>query len=126
MNVQNLNTNKKTKKMPRESLTWLDTQSGSSFHAGVAFYDEEYGEYRLVLDAPKTVYNLKPVESDGENIKYKVFYPIMVKGKFSHKVEVGYGYSNSNTAGKIYITIGRYAGLRLILSDSNNVAIKAA
>jgi hypothetical protein len=126
MNNKNLNTNTKTKKMPKESLTWLDPQSGNTFHAGVAFYDEEYGEYRLVLDAPKTVYSLKPVTSDNDNIKYKVYYPILVKGKFSHKVEVGHGYSNSNTDGNIYIIIGRYAHLRLTLSGSKNRQAKAA
>ena len=119
MNTQNTNRNK----MPKESLTWLDTNTGNTFHAGVAFYDERYGEYRLVLDAPRTVYNLKPYESNEGNVKYKVLFPILVKGKFSHKVEVGHGYSNSNTEGAIYITIGRYASMRLVLSQGK---LKAA
>lgn len=127
--MKNQNTQHKTKikskKMPKENLTWLDPKTGSSFHAGVAFFDEEYGEYRLVLDAPRTVYNLVPVEALDQTIKYKVHYPIHTNGRFSHKVEVGHGYSNPNTNHSVHITIGRYASMRLVLSKSERKAANA-
>lgn len=107
--------NTKNKKMQKESLKWLDPQTGATFHAGVAFYDDSFGEYRLVLDGPRTVFNLKPVGSNDNEVKYKVYSPILVNGKFSHKVEMGYGYSNKSTNGDIIITIGRYASMKLVL-----------
>jgi hypothetical protein len=107
--------NKKTKKLPKENLTWVNPHTGAQFHAGVAFYDEQFGEYRLVLDGPRTVFNLKPVESNNHEVKYKVYCPITINGKFSHKVEVGHGHSNQQTNGDILITIGRYGSMRLLL-----------
>ena len=121
----------KNKKIQKENLEWVDSQSGATFHAGVAFYDDRFGEFRLVLDAPKTIYSLVPNESNDKEIKYKVFAPIKIRGKFSHKVEVGYGYSNYNTNGDIYMLIGRYGQMRLVLrglgfAKSNVMELKAA
>lgn len=117
--MKNLTKNTKTK-MPKESLTWLDPQTGNTFHAGIAFYDEEHNEHRLILDGPRTIYNLKPSSTNEDKVNYKVFCPIHVSGKYSHKVEVGFGYSSSNTNGDIYITIGRNASMRLVLSKGRN------
>lgn len=111
-----MNTVKKTKK---ENLIWMDPQTGEKFHAGVAFYIEEFGEYRLVLDAPRTVLYLRPREASGNKIDYVVHAPIDINGKFSHRVEVGYGYSSAETNNHVYMKVGRYMPQRLVLETDS-------
>ncbi len=103
------------KKQKKENLYWMDPQTGETFNAGVAFFIEEFGEYRLVLDAPRTVLYLRPKEASGDKIDYAVHAPIDINGKFSHRVEVGNGYSSSETNNQIYMKIGRYMPQRLVL-----------
>jgi hypothetical protein len=104
--------------MSKDNLIWMNPKTGAKYHAGIAFYDEEHGEYRAILDGPRTVFYLKPVESSSEETKYRVLAPIMIKGKFSHKVEMGNGYSNPSTDGQIFMTIGRYEPMKLVLVPS--------
>jgi hypothetical protein len=106
------------KKQKKEDLIWLDTETGEKFHAGVAFFLEDFGEYRLILDAPRTVLYLRPHKAHGDEINYLVHAPIDVNGKFSHRVEVGNGYSGSETNNHIYMKLGRYANQRLVLLNS--------
>lgn len=106
------------KKQKKDDLVWLDMQTGEKFHAGVAFFLEEFGEYRLILDAPRTVLYLRPHKAQGDDVSYLVHAPIDISGKFSHRVEVGKGYSNKDTNNDIYMKLGRYAGQRLVLLAS--------
>ncbi len=103
------------KKQKKEDLVWMDPQTGETFHAGVAFFIEEFGEYRMVLDAPRTVLYLRPKEACADRIDYVVHAPIDINGKFSHRVEVGSGYSSQETNNQIFIKIGRYLPQRLVL-----------
>ncbi len=106
---------KTVNKQLKENLAWIDTQTGETFHAGVAFLVEEYNEYRLVLDAPRTILYLKPVRSVDETIFYSVYAVIETSGKFSHRVEVGNGYSSYETDHHIYMKLGRHLNQRLVL-----------
>jgi hypothetical protein len=110
-----MNTVKKEKK---ENLAWVDSQTGESFHAGVAFFIEEFGEYRLVLDAPRTVLYLRPCEVSNGKIFYSVYAVIENNGRFSHRVEVGNGYSSNETDNQIYMKLGRHFNQRLVLIAS--------
>lgn len=103
------------KKQKKENLFWMDPQTGEKYNAGVAFYIDEFGEYRLVLDAPRTVLYLRPVGAEADRINYVVHAPIDVNGKFSHRVEVGNGYSSTDTNNHIFMKIGRYLPQRLVL-----------
>ncbi|MCT4642780.1 MAG: hypothetical protein N4A33_10845 [Bacteriovoracaceae bacterium] len=114
-----------TKKIKQENLHWVDPKNGATFHAGIAFYDERFGEYRLILDGPRTVYSLKAFETTNNEVRYKVFAPVLIKGKFSHKVEIGYGYSNNGTNGDVYMVIGRYGQMRLVLRGVEQVSTGA-
>ena len=93
----------------------MNPKNSEQFHAGVAFFDEEKGEHRLILDGPKTIFYLRPSETVLDEIKFKVFAAVMIRGAFSHRVEVGRGYSNPSTQGQIFMTIGRYEPMRLVL-----------
>jgi hypothetical protein len=101
-----------------ESLIWVDSQTGETFHAGVAFFNEEFGEYRLVLDAPRTVLYLRPREVKNGQIFYSVLAVIENNGKFSHRVEVGHGYTCSESGGHIFMKLGRYSNQRLVLTST--------
>ena len=96
-----------------EPLCWINPEDGATFNAGVAFYQEKYGEYKLILNAPKTVLYLKAVEASEEKIRYQVTAPVFRRGQYSHREVVGYGYSNPETDGHIYMIIGRYYPNRL-------------
>ncbi|MBX9765892.1 MAG: hypothetical protein K2X47_01355, partial [Bdellovibrionales bacterium] len=99
----------------KENLFWMDPQTGEKFHAGVAFFIEEFGEYRMVLDAPRTVLYLRPKDATDGEVSYVVHAPIDINGKFSHRVEVGHGYSAAETNNHVYMRIGRYLPQRLVL-----------
>ncbi len=105
----------KIKKTKKEELFWLDPESGEKYNAGVAFYVPEFGEYRLVLDAPRTILYLRPKEANEDRIDYVVHSPVDINGKFSHRVPVGNGYSSGETNGHVYMKIGRYLPQRLVL-----------
>lgn len=113
-----MNTEKKEHNEPKESLIWIDSQSGEIFHAGVAFYNKHFNEYRLILDAPRTVLYLRPREVNNGKILYLVHALIENNGKFSHRVEVGNGYSSAETNDHIYMKLGRYSNQRLVLLTS--------
>lgn len=102
----------------KEDLIWIDSQTGETFHAGVAFYNNAFNEYRLILDAPRTVLYLRPHEVNNGKILYLVYALIENNGKFSHRVEVGNGYSSDETENHIYMKIGRYSNQRLVLLNS--------
>jgi len=106
---------KTVNKQLKENLLWIDTLTGETFHAGVAFLVEEFGEYRLVLDSPRTVLYLKPVRSEDRTIFYSIYAVIETNGKFSHRVEVGNGYSSDETDHHIYMKLGRHLNQRLVL-----------
>lgn len=105
-------------KEKKENLIWIDSQTGEIFHAGVAFFNEEHSEYRMVLDAPRTVLYVRPREVKNGQIFYSVHAVIENNGKYSHRVEVGNGYSSGENNNKIYMKIGRYSNQRLVLEIS--------
>lgn len=113
-----MNTVKKQISEQKENLIWIDSQSGEIFHAGVAFYNEVFNEYRLILDAPRTVLYLRPHEVRNGKILYLVQALVENKGKFSHRVVVGNGYSSVEPNENIYMKIGRYSNQRLVLITS--------
>jgi hypothetical protein len=113
-----MNPAKKIQNRKTENLIWVDSQTGETFHAGVAFFNEEFGEYRLVLDAPRTVLYLRPREVKNGQTFYSVLSVIENNGKFSHRVEVGHGYSGGEPNNHIFMKLGRYSNQRLVLTST--------
>ena len=72
----------------------------------------------MILDAPRTILYLRPHKACGGHISYLVHAPIEANGKFSHRVEVGNGYSSDETNNNIFMKIGRYSNQRLVLVTS--------
>lgn len=114
-----MDTAKKQINEEKENLIWIDSHSGETFHAGVAFYNKNFNEYRLILDAPRTVLYLRPHEVHNGKVLYLVHAAIENNGRFYHRVEVGNGYSSAETNDHIYMKLGRYSNQRLVLLTSN-------
>ncbi|MCY4644967.1 MAG: hypothetical protein OXB88_10145 [Bacteriovoracales bacterium] len=112
---------KQKEKVKKDSLVWINPETGASYHAGAAFYMEKYGFFKLILDGPKTIFYLTPYRVEDKKIKYRVLAPVIIRGKISHKVEMGYGERASGKNGDIIMTIGRYAPMRLILKLKSEV-----
>jgi hypothetical protein len=114
MNKQNL------KKCDGFQLWWFDEQTKNYFPAGVAFHDEQYGEYRLKIDMhPENQYYLRPLESSNDLINYRVEVIIKKNGKFYQRKIVGEGRSSNATQGDIVISLGPYSK-KLILGGVKN------
>ena len=90
-------------------LYWCEPQSNKHFPAGVAFHDEQFGEYRLKIDMyPDNQYYLKALNSTDETVNYRVEVVIKKNGKFHQRKVVGEGYSSSQTDGDIIMSLGPY------------------
>lgn len=90
-------------------LWWLDSKTGKNLPAGVAFHDEKFGEYRLKIDVlPEVQYYLRPISTEGESVYFRVEVVIKRDGKFHQRKSVGEGWSNKETKGDVFITLGPY------------------
>jgi hypothetical protein len=99
-------------------LWWYDKESNRNLSAGVAFYDEKFGEYRLKLDIhPDTQYYLKPSGSQDGEIKFRAEVAIKKGGKFHQRKVIGEGFSSKETKGDVYIDFGPYS--KLVMGVNN-------
>ena len=100
-------------------LGWLDPRDETILPAGVAFYNEEYGEFFLKIDEEpfEKQYFLKPYTSNEDKVKYHVELVIKNKGgKFLKRQKVGYGVKDANTEGRVHMHFGsKYKTLVLAL-----------
>ena len=113
----------KNKKQQSERfyLFWCDENLKRQVPAGVAFYQDEYGEYRLKIDVisdDKTFY-VRATGVQGETATYRVETAIKRNGKFSHRSLIGSGFRNKETNNDIVMDIGPFAR-KLVLSFGNN------
>ncbi len=89
-------------------LFWMNPVTGKRLHAGKAFYDEQFGEYRLKVDeaSEEKQYYLKPVGLINNELKYRLEQVIKKAGKFHHRQEKGDGYSSDVTGDEVHIDFG--------------------
>ena len=111
------NDNLGNQKVDVHDLAWVDTEKGRERQAaGVAFYEEQYGEYRLKLDMfPHNQYYLKPIGSKDGIVHYRVESVLKINGKFDRRRPVGAGYSGPESPNDIFIEFGPFSKI-LILS----------
>lgn len=96
-------------------LWWYDIESKTDLPAGVAFYEEKYGEYRLKIDVhPNTVYFLRPISSQEKNVLYRVEVVIHREGQAVQRRMIGEGCSSPSTNGNIYIELGPYSKILIM------------
>ena len=93
-------------------LYWLCNESGRRYPAGVAFFNESQGDFRLKVDLfpeDKVIY-VKPVSvSLSENVvKFRVEAAIRKNGVVTHRAEIGVGHGSVDPGKQIYMDLGPY------------------
>lgn len=104
------NNNIQKQKSERLNLFWLCTQTGKKHPAGVAFFNEEQGDYRLKVDLlpeDKTLF-LKVISSSDNVTYYRVESAVKKAGRVVHRAEVGTGFTKKEDS-TIYMDIGPFA-----------------
>lgn len=93
--------------MKKEILRlWWSSECGKYNPAGVAFFDEKFGEYRLKIDMhPETAYYLRPIMATDSKSFYRVESVIKSEGKFKGRRPVGDGWDSGND---IFINLWPY------------------
>ncbi|MCB9092873.1 MAG: hypothetical protein H6621_00065 [Halobacteriovoraceae bacterium] len=102
-------------------LGWLDPRNEKVTHAGVAFYNEKFGEYLLKIDEEPSEkqYFLKPFGSESDSVTYRMELVIKRRdGKFLKRQCVGEGYSSEETSGNVFVNYGsKFKTLVLYIKD---------
>ncbi|MDB5036783.1 MAG: hypothetical protein JWQ35_311 [Bacteriovoracaceae bacterium] len=114
------NTEQKTDR--GHDLFWMNPVTGKRIHAGKAFYDERFNEYRLKIDETpddKQFY-LKPMGAAESEVRYRVEQVIKKSGKFHHREEKGDGYTSPETAGEVHIDFGSSMKVLVLSFNSNS------
>ena len=100
-------------------LWWEDKASGVRTHAGVAFYNEKFNEYRLIPDSlfgNKCQFYCKAIGAKDQGIRYRVEVVKTKRGNFWYRQKVGEGYSHvTNTNGEIHLEIPPYSSGSLLV-----------
>lgn len=99
------NTNAKVHK-----LYWLAQDSGKRYPAGVAFYNELQGDYRLKVDTfpeDKVIY-LKPISMSDGLIHFRVEAAVRKQGVVLHRAEIGEGHASIESGYPIFMDIGPF------------------
>ncbi len=103
-------------------LGWMDPRNDIVHHAGVAFYNPNYGEYLLKIDEEpnEKQYFLKAFEcSDDGSTSYRMELVIKRKnGQFLKRKLVGLGHRHKGTYGNVFIDYGsKFKTLVLYLKE---------
>jgi hypothetical protein len=103
-------TNKENNKL---LLYWLCQLTGKKVPAGVAFFNEPQGDYRLKVDVmpEDKVFYLKATSMYEGKVLYRVEAAVRKEGRVIHRAEIGTGYSNANEGYPIYMDIGPFSRL---------------
>lgn len=92
-------------------LFWLCNQTGRKHPAGVAFFNEGQGDYRLKIDTmpeDKVIY-LKPTTVSENVVYYRVEAAVKKDGRVAHRAQIGSGYSQSENGHPIVMDIGPFS-----------------
>jgi hypothetical protein len=99
------------KKNEKLGLYWICNQTGRKQPAGVAFFNETQGDYRLKIDVmpeDKTVY-LKATSMNDGVVQYRVETVVRKQGRAAHRTQIGTGHSKANDGYPIYMDIGPFS-----------------
>ena len=100
----------KQEKQKCHRLFWLCTESVRRHPAGVAFYNEPQGDYRLKVDVfpeDKVIY-LKPTSMTIGLIHFRVEAAVRKNGVVLHRSEIGVGHASVDSGYPIYMDVGPY------------------
>ena len=91
-------------------LSWVCPKDGNRLPAGVAFFNEDQGDYRLKIDVlpeEKPVYLKVSSLSDGM-VHYRVEIAVRKKGWISHRSEIGRGRAIVGSGYPIVMELGPF------------------
>ena len=100
-----------TEKSKCHRLYWVCNESGRKHPAGVAFFNEPQGDYRLKVDLfpeEKTIY-LKPISMTDGIINFRVEAAVRKQGVVVHRAEVGVGHASIETGYPVFMDLGPYS-----------------
>jgi hypothetical protein len=103
--------NQKNQKSEKFNLSWLCPQTGKKTPAGVAFFNETQGDYRLKIDAfpdDKTVC-LKPTGTRDGTVYFRVETVVRRAGQVTHRTQIGSGYAKSESGLPVFMDVGPYS-----------------
>ena len=105
-------------------MWWYDPPKEKNLSAGVAFYDKEYGEYRLKIDLlPETKIYLRPIYTQEEHIFYLAEIVLKRQEKFIQRKQVGEAWSGPETNGDAFIMLGPFSKILVLgLKKLKNVS----
>ena len=85
-------------------LWWHNNYTQKLNNAGVAFYDERFGEYKLNIDMwPGVEYILRPVGHENDKTIYRGEVTVRKNGKYFKRMPVAEGFSDESTEGYIHV-----------------------
>ncbi len=105
-------------KSERLYLFWLCSQTGRKHPAGVAFFNNEQGDYRLKIDImpdEKTLF-LKVVSSSADTTYYRIEAAVKKAGRVVHRAEIGSGYAKKEDS-TVYMDIGPFSRMLVLEQD---------
>jgi hypothetical protein len=121
-------TKKLTEKAEIYQLWWMSRETGHRIHAGIAFYDDRYNEYRLKIDFLQALmgdedarFYLRPVGKIDDRIYYRVETIVKKNGKFHARRLVGEGYSSTDTENEVYLDFGPVEKILVVSLDSKSL-----
>jgi hypothetical protein len=104
------NKNELKQRSERLNLFWVCRKTGRKQPAGVAFFNEDQGDYRLKIDIlpeDKTLF-LKAISSGEDVTYYRIEAAVKKAGRVVHRAEVGSGYAKKGDS-VIYMDIGPFS-----------------
>jgi hypothetical protein len=100
-------------KSEKFNLHWLCPHTGRRVPAGVAFYNQQQGDYRLKLDVmpeEKMLY-LKASSASDNRTRFRVESAVKRGGQVTHRAEIGSGVSKDD---EIHMDIGPFSRLLVL------------
>lgn len=104
------------------SLWWENTRTNLRTYAGVAFYDDRFGEFRLranVFDEGKQLY-CRAIQSENEKVAYRVEIVKKKNGKFWKREKAGEGLLSKETNGEIHLQVPPYESKLILVPSEEN------
>lgn len=111
-------------------LYWLDRLTGLRQKAGVAFYEEKYGEYRLKVDfltmlseRPPCIY-LRPISAGEDEIEFIAEAVIRTNQSTLTRKPIGEGYASLASNNDIHLKLGPFENVLVVSFDKPLKLIK--
>ena len=103
------------KETTTHTLVWENQLTGKRYLAGVAFYSEEYDEYRLKIDCfSQNRFYLKTIGLYADKVHYRAEVVLKKRGQFVARKSIGVGLLTKETKNEVHIELGPFSN-KLIL-----------